>query len=340
MPLNMSKNSKTSLKISIVIPTLNCAIILKKCLLSIKKQSYKNYEIIIADGGSTDKTLTLAKKYHCHIIKNSLKTAEAGKAVGVKAAKGEYVALIDSDNILPNKYWLSQMLLPFEDANIIGSEPIAFTYRKNAGFIERYSALLGANDPYAYFSGNYDRHSYLSNKWTNIKIKTEDKQSYLKLKIEDCILLPTIGANGTLFKRDFLLKNIKGDYLFDIDILAQAKKPIYFAKVKNSIIHTFCESSIKKFFKKQNRRLTDYYHYRSLRHYQWTQNSKSISFALYSLLILPALFDSFRGFIKKPDMAWFFHPLACFGTTLIYAHITIKYKLGLLKPLDRNKWQQ
>ena len=167
----MSKNSKTSLKISIVIPTLNCAIILKKCLLSIKKQSYKNYEIIIADGGSTDKTLTLAKKYHCHIIKNSLKTAEAGKAVGVKAAKGEYVALIDSDNILPNKYWLSQMLLPFEDANIIGSEPIAFTYRKNAGFIERYSALLGANDPYAYFSGNYDRYSYLSNKWTNIKIK-------------------------------------------------------------------------------------------------------------------------------------------------------------------------
>lgn len=336
----MSKSSKTSHKISIVIPTLNCATVLKKCLLSIKKQTYKNYEIIIADGGSTDKTLTLAKKYHCTILKNPLKTAEAGKAVGVKAAKGEYVALVDSDNILPDKNWLSQMLLPFKDSKIIGTEPIAFTYRPNAGFIERYSALLGANDPYAYFNGNYDRHSYLSGTWTGLGIKTEDKIDYLKLKITDDKSLPTIGANGTLFKKEFLLNNLKGDYLFDIDILAFAKKPIYFAKVKNSIIHTFCESSIKKFFKKQRRRMTDYYHYLPLRHYQWTQNSKSIPFALYSLLIFPALFDSLRGYIKKPDTAWLFHPLACFGTTIIYACITIKYKLGLLKALDRSQWQQ
>lgn len=330
----------TSPQISIIIPTLNADKVLESCLKSIKKQSYKKYEIIIADGGSSDNTLIIAKKYHCIVIKNKLKTAEAGKAIGLKKAKGEFVALIDSDNILPDKNWLSLMLLPFKDSEIIGSEPIAFTYRKNAGFIERYSALLGANDPFAYFNGNYDRYSYLSNKWTKLKLETVDKKSYLKLKIADCRFLPTIGANGTIFRKDFLNKFFKGNYLFDIDILAMAPKPLYFAKVKTGIIHTFCESSLSKFIKKQRRRLTDYYIYKDKRLYQWQSQSHIFGFTLYSLLIIPSLFDSIRGYIKKPDFVWFFHPLACFLTWWIYFIITLKYKLNLLKATNRHQWQQ
>lgn len=327
-------------QVSFIIPTLNSASVLYKCLSSIKKQTYKNYQILIIDGGSTDQTLQVAQKFKAKIFKNPLKTAEAGKAIGVKKATGDLVALIDSDNILPDSFWLKKMLLPFEDQNIIGSEPLSFAYRPKAGFIERYSALLGANDPYAYFTGNYDRCSYLSGTWTGLNIPTDDKTDYLKLKFTNSHPIPTIGANGTLFRKTFLQKYLREDYLFDIDILSLASKPLSFAKVKTGIIHTFCESSPKKFFKKQARRLTDYYFYLPFRHYRWTQNSKALPFALYSLLIFPPLFDSLRGFLKKPDLAWFFHPLACFSTTLIYTYITIKYKLGLLKKLDRSRWQQ
>ena len=330
----------TSPAISIIIPTLNSGRILKRCLDSIKKQSFQDYEILVVDGGSTDNTLKIAKKYKCQIIKNPLKSAEAAKALGLKKARGEYIALIDSDNILPSKNWLTQMLLPFKDSQIIGTEPISFTYRKKAGYIERYSALLGANDPFAYINGNYDRYSYLSNKWTNLKIETVDKKSYLKLKIVDCRFLPTIGANGTIFRKDFLNKFFKGEYLFDIDLLAMAPKPLYFAKVKTGIIHTYCEASLSKFIKKQQRRLTDYYTYRDQRLYQWDSQSHILGFTLYSLLIIPSLIDSFRGFIKKADPAWFFHPLACFLTWWIYFIVTLKYKLALLKPLNRNQWQQ
>ena len=66
-------------------------------------QNFKNYEIIIADGGSNDQTLSIAKKYHAKVFKNPLKTAEAGKTMGVNHAHGKYIALIDSDNILPTK---------------------------------------------------------------------------------------------------------------------------------------------------------------------------------------------------------------------------------------------
>lgn len=339
-PLNIYKNSVTSPLLSIIIPTLNAAKVLETCLKSIKKQTFKDYEILVVDGGSIDKTHKIAKKFKCKIIHNPLKTAEAAKAIGLKNAKGKYIALIDSDNILPSRSWLFQMLLPFKDKNIIGSEPISFTYRKKSGYIERYSALIGANDPFAYINGNYDRYSYLSSKWTNLKLKTEDKKTYLKIKITNSNILPTIGANGTILKKSFLQNFFKGEYLFDIDILAMASKPLYFAKVKIGIIHTFCESSLSKFLRKQNRRLTDFYIYKNNRQYQWQNSNLPIKYTLYSLLIIPSIIDSIRGFIKKPDLAWFFHPLACYLTWWIYFFVTVKYKLNLLKPLKRNQWRQ
>ncbi len=340
MPLNTSKNSEISNKISFIIPTLNSGKILDKCLLSIANQSYKNYEILIIDGGSNDNTIKLAKKYHCQILKNPLKTAEAGKAIGLRNSHGSLIALIDSDNILPDKNWLEKMILPFNDNEIIGTEPISFTYRSRAGYIERYSSLLGANDPFAFFNQNYDRFSQLSQKWTGLKLVEKDLDEYIKIKIDNNQYIPTIGANGTIFRKKFIDKFFTGNYLFDIDLLAMAPKPLYFAKVKTGIIHTFCESSFVKFLRKQNRRLTDYYTYKKFRQYHWSTQSHVLSFSLYSLLILPALFDSIRGFIKKPDFAWFFHPLACFFTWWIYFLVTLKYKLHLLKPINRLKWQQ
>ena len=49
--------------ISIVIPTKNSADTLTLCLESIKKQTYPNYELIIVDGFSSDKTIDIARKY-------------------------------------------------------------------------------------------------------------------------------------------------------------------------------------------------------------------------------------------------------------------------------------
>ncbi len=96
--------------VSIITPTYNSAKTLAACLESIKDQDYRGeIEIIIADGGSTDSTLEIVKKYTDNIYPNPLKTGEAGKAAGVKHAKNEIIAFIDSDNILPSRDWLSRM---------------------------------------------------------------------------------------------------------------------------------------------------------------------------------------------------------------------------------------
>ena len=336
------------INISFIIPTLNAQKVLESCLESIKKQNTSlKYEILIIDGGSTDNTIAIAQKYNSIIIKNPLKTAEAGKAIGIKSAKGKYTCLIDSDNILPNPKWIEQMIFPFEaNHQIIGSEPIEFTYRYKSGIIERYSALIGANDPYAFVTGVYDRKNYINFKWTNLKIEQIDKHKYIQITLKPDQDIPTIGANGTMFLTKFLQENLKSEYLFDIDIISQVlnktQKPIYFAKVKTGIIHTFCESSISKFIRKQRRRLVDYYSYHQFRQYNWEKSAflKQIKFTLYTILIIPAIIDSVRGFIHQPDIVWLMHPFFCLITLYIYVSITVSYRLGYLKPINRNLWQQ
>ena len=328
-------------KISILIPTLNSEKVLGLCLESIKKQNFQKeeIEIIVADGGSSDRTREIAHKYSAIVIENPLKTAEAGKMVALKAASGEFIALIDSDNILPDESWLKEMIEPLEThPEVLGSEPWEYTWRKEDGFITRYCALIGMNDPLVMFLGNYDRKNLITGKWTEVTHEEKDLGNYLLVKFEnkDTKVLPTIGANGTVFRSDFLKKFTNKDYLFDIDILASEMKkagPINFIKVKNGIIHTFCESSIKKFVRKQVRRAQDYMYFKKekgMRDFNWNDmdffgNSSLglIKFVIFCMTIIPLVIQSAIGYSRKKDTAWFFHLLACEITFFVYAWFRI-----------------
>ena len=353
-------NDKNYPSISILIPTLNAASVLGKCLESISNQDYprNKMEIIIADGGSTDKTLTIAKKYKARIYSNPLKTGEAGKAVALKKAKGELIALIDSDNLLSDKNWLKRMVKPFADPEIIGSEPWEFTYRRKDGFIDRYCALMGMNDPLCYFLGNFDRLNSLTGKWTGLQVKQEEKEGWVKVPLR-LPLIPTIGANGTILRTNLrgLLGRSKGhlrggrlvdmvdEHLFDVDILTQlaGKNLVKFAKVKIGIIHLYCGNDIKKFIRKQKRRIKDYLYYQKIgvRKYPWYQQNKLglLKFILSCITILPLIYQSLKGFFKKPDPAWFFHPLACWLTLGVYGWGKISAIFGI-KEMTRKGWRQ
>ena len=338
-------DSKKLPSISILIPTLNSARVLTGCLESISQQDYpkEKIEIMIADGDSNDETLEIAKKYGARIYKNSLKTGEAGKAVALKKAKNELVALIDSDNLLPDKNWLKKMVAPLSDPAILGTEPWEFTYREKDFLVNRYCALLGANDPYCYFVGNYDKKSVLSGKWTDLKMEEEDKVGYLKVKIDKGIL-PTIGANGTIWRTKELKQAVgKSDYLFDTDLLyiLAKKKPFFFAKVKVGIVHLYCRT-VKDFYRKQKRRVRDFYYLEKQKERQETyqkQANKQIYFIFSVILLFPLLVQTFKGYLKKPDQAWLFHPLACLITLWLYASQTIFAQFKQTK-MDRRRWQQ
>ena len=88
--------------VSVIIPTYNSEKTLPLCLESIKRQTYKNIEVIIVDNFSVDRTVYIAKSYGVKIIQER---AERGKAknIGLKLANGQFILFIDSDMELTSK---------------------------------------------------------------------------------------------------------------------------------------------------------------------------------------------------------------------------------------------
>lgn len=86
--------------VTISIPTYNSEKFLERCLHAIKDQTYKNIEVNIIDGGSKDNTLTVAKKFNVQKIKKYTYALLGARNEGVLLANGDYILLLDSDQIL------------------------------------------------------------------------------------------------------------------------------------------------------------------------------------------------------------------------------------------------
>lgn len=87
-------------KISVITPSYNQANFIEQTIKSVLDQNYPNLEYIIMDGGSTDGTLEILKKYDTKIIWKSEKDEGQADAInkGLRLATGEIVAYINSDD--------------------------------------------------------------------------------------------------------------------------------------------------------------------------------------------------------------------------------------------------
>jgi glycosyltransferase involved in cell wall biosynthesis len=87
-------------KVSVIIPTYNRAHLLPECLESVLTQSFSDFEIIIIDDGSTDNTKEVVSKYPVRYVYQKNQGAHAARNKAIGMAKGEYIAFIDSDDML------------------------------------------------------------------------------------------------------------------------------------------------------------------------------------------------------------------------------------------------
>src|SRR3989344_7393079 len=97
--------------ISIVIPALNEEKYLPKLMECIKAQTYRDYEVIVADADSIDRTKNIAKAYKCKIAKGGMPAV--GRNNGARMAKGEIILFLDAD-VQFNKNFLKDALDEFE----------------------------------------------------------------------------------------------------------------------------------------------------------------------------------------------------------------------------------
>ncbi len=105
----MDKESLNRPKVSVIIATHNHAHFLPECLASVKAQTYLDYEVIVVNNGSTDDTEKVVRslswdklRYH---YQEDTGSVAGPRNTGIKLARGEYVAFLDSDD-----YWHGQKL--------------------------------------------------------------------------------------------------------------------------------------------------------------------------------------------------------------------------------------
>jgi glycosyltransferase involved in cell wall biosynthesis len=120
-------------KLSVIIASYNHQDYIAETLRSLEQQTYQDFEIIIVDDGSTDKTVEVAKKEQsrAQIYTQQNQGVVAARNRGVSLAKGKYICFVDSDDmVLPERFAKqvallesdSELGLVFADALIIDSQ--------------------------------------------------------------------------------------------------------------------------------------------------------------------------------------------------------------------------
>lgn len=133
-PLLIKNNDNSSLLrgplawplVSVVILNFNGKKFLSKCLDSVLKSDYRNFEVILVDNASTDRSIELVQKRAiCHhnltIIRNSRNLGFAeGNNVGARVAKGKYVVFLNNDTEVDPE-WLKELIIIMESDGTVGA---------------------------------------------------------------------------------------------------------------------------------------------------------------------------------------------------------------------------
>jgi len=98
-------------KVTVIMPTWNRAFIIQRAVDSVLQQSYKNFEIIISDDGSSDNTEAVINKRYGNeprisYIKNGHSGVSHARNVALKQAQGDLIAYLDSDDVWSKDYLL------------------------------------------------------------------------------------------------------------------------------------------------------------------------------------------------------------------------------------------
>ncbi|EKD94482.1 MAG: glycosyl transferase family protein [uncultured bacterium] len=131
--------------ISVIIPTYNEESVILDCLTSLAKQTYKDYEIIVVDDGSSDKTLEIVK--NVKILQQKHLGPGAGRNLGAKSAKGDILVFVDSDMTFDENF-LKMLIKPIlagqskgtfsKDENVSNWDNVwARCYNINEGWMDK-----------------------------------------------------------------------------------------------------------------------------------------------------------------------------------------------------------
>jgi len=293
-------------KVSIIIPVLNAAGIIGNCLRAIREQDYPQHliEVLVADGQSSDDTRRIAEQFGARVLDNPRRIAEQGKQVAMAVATGEYVSFIDADNELSHPDFL-RLAVEGLSANpqALGVECYYLASSRIGSFCNYLNATLHIGDPISWLmsispvllgrDGEIER-------WTFPK---------------DSLAYP-LGANGFVFRMEDLnavgaVKSFEDTHV--VLRLVQTGRREWLRLSGRGVYH-YLVKGLVDFVRKRRRQA---YHFMSLRGKggsSWTAQNPRMSPLLacvYCATFVGPLFHTVAGLVKRRDIRWLWHPVAC-----------------------------
>lgn len=124
--------------ISVIIPVYNVENYLEECLNSVQHQTYTNIEVILVNDGSTDNSKMICERYcqedsRFHLISQTNQGQSVARNVGVEVSTGEFIAFVDSDDVIKANYIEELMKYMSDDIDIVES---IFTVSKKDFLVE------------------------------------------------------------------------------------------------------------------------------------------------------------------------------------------------------------
>lgn len=307
--------------VTFIIPTLNAQKFLATCLKSVIKQNYpkKNYEILVVDGRSTDRTRTIARQFKAQVIDNPYKDPESAKSLGIQQSRGQIIALLDSDNEIIKKDWLIRMVRPLLlDPTLFGVESWYFP-RKKESIFNTYSMLIHIADPFS--------------RCLAANLKSEVKNGYIEYTIPNGSTYP-LGANGFLWNRGVIEKVGLYKPKFEesnFSFFAMEKGFRKFARVPGYGIYHDHITSLADFISKRLKIGNKFLNRKEERKRTWLEGVSPFKFLIcliYCSTVIGPLLEGFYHFVKTGYVAWMLHPVMSFIAVATYGLVFLRRKLS------------
>lgn len=320
--------------ISVIIATYNSASVLQKVLESIRQQTYPQeyIEILIVDGGSTDKTLELAEAYGCKIVNNPKTEPVHAKLLGVQHALGKYLVTLDHDEVLENRESLSRRV------KLLNKNPeckVAFVsgYKRPCNYPALNQYISDFGDPFSLFMYRYPKdYMYFGQVLKRKSQLLYEDANYIKVSFEKMKGNPIIElcCLGTMIDLEFFKKETKicsdSNEMVHLFYIMLNLKQYSAIMTKNDPLVHYSVDSLKAYFPKLKWRICNNVHFPEkaavgfcgrTKFNRWMKYKKFL-FIPYSFSVVCPLVEGAILSIKRNNYIYMLHPVLC-----IYVSIQI-----------------
>jgi len=308
------KNNK--FLISIVTPTLNNEKDIIPFLNSIERQTYpkSKIEILIMDGGSTDKTVLLAKKHNAKVIKNPYVYADPGVDLGIKRAKGDLVMILATDNVFKEKNAIERIVSVFSNKKIKAAFPKQDSKSSDTVFSKYINTFT---DPFSHFVYG-DACNPRTFKRIYKTIESNDIYDIYDYSSSDTWPLIAFAQGFTIRSGYSRKKNDQFDDLVPVIKMIQKNEMIAYIHSVSLYHHTikgfahFIEKQIWRTKNILNKRKFGISH--RVSYLSEKEKLRIKIWPLYAFSIIFPVLDSVYGMIRDKEILWAYHPFMCFAS--------------------------